>query len=184
MPIAGSVLSWLGKSHPLRIAHVRSLNEFTLPAGFLAVLTVGCMVLVWMALDDNGGHWGGGGVRPQLFPRYYRRRTFEDKTTADYKRTLVDRPPSDTQQRLAALSPWESPINKFCNGTIISHSLLAFNLKTFTSVLHHRDSRVWGDASPVAISRNSEGLFESRCLPQCLALVTTLSSPWIGHRRD
>ena len=33
------------------------------------------------------------------------------------------RPPSDTQQRFVALSPWESPINKFCNGTIISHSL-------------------------------------------------------------
>jgi len=82
MPIAGSVLSWLGKSHPLRIAHVRSLNEFTLPAGFLAVLTVGCMVLVWMALDDDGGHWGGGAARRSTFipPFYHRRRPLEDKT--------------------------------------------------------------------------------------------------------
>jgi MFS family permease len=87
MPIAGSALSWLGESRPLRIAHVGSLNEFTLPAAFLAVLTVGCMVLVWMALDDDGGQWGGGGTEEgHIYSPVITAASLEDKTAAEYKR--------------------------------------------------------------------------------------------------
>lgn len=96
MPIAGSALSWLGESRPLRIAHVGSLNEFTLPAGFLALLTAVCMALVWFTLDDEGGDWGGGGVEeghiysPVAAP-------LEGKTPVERKRPIKANRPGQGQ---------------------------------------------------------------------------------------
>ena len=186
MPIAGSVLSWLGKSHPLRIAHVRSLNEFA-----ASWVPCGAHRGLHGARVDGAGRrrrplGRGGGEEGHIYSPVIITASAPSKTRLSGVRRACPsgRPPSDTQQRLAALSPWESPINKFCNGTIISHSLLAFNLKTFTSLSYITAIPGCGGRIARTTSRNSEGLFESRCLSQCLALVTTLSSAWIGHRRD